>query len=54
VPVWSGSDIVLCKGNNFGRDCSGRGICGCSSGLCKCFQGYFARYAVPVSQTILS
>lgn len=27
-------------GNEAGRDCSGRGHCDYSSGICKCFQGF--------------
>ncbi len=48
----SGADVLLGKGNNFGRDCSGRGLCDYSSGICKCFQGYFGTKCQ--SQTILS
>merc|ERR1712216_469168 len=42
----SGSDVLLGKGNNFGRDCSGRGICDYSSGL-QVLPGLL-RHQVPV------
>jgi len=37
----TGDDVLSGYGAAEGRDCSGRGICDYSSGLCKCFTGYF-------------
>ena len=37
----SGADVLKGKGNESGRDCSGRGLCDYGSGVCSCFQGYY-------------
>jgi len=37
----SGPDPLNGYGNEAGRDCSGRGICDYSAGVCQCFSGFF-------------
>ena len=37
----TGADPLDGYGNEAGRDCSGRGICDYSSGICGCFSGFF-------------
>jgi len=37
----SGPDVLKGKGNEAGRDCSGRGMCDYATGTCTCHQGYY-------------
>jgi len=48
----SGADVMEGQGSVHGRDCSGRGMCDYSSGICSCFSGHYG--AKCQFQTVLS
>jgi hypothetical protein len=48
----SGPDVMLGESASKGRDCSGRGLCDYSTGLCQCFSGFYGTKCE--SQTILN
>lgn len=48
----SGEDVMGGDGATQGRDCSGRGICDYTTGLCGCFLGFYGTMCE--YQTILS
>jgi hypothetical protein len=45
----SGPDPLQGYGNEAGRDCSGRGICDYSDGICDCFRGFMGSRCQKVS-----
>lgn len=37
----SGPDVMKGPGNESGRECSGRGVCNFTNGMCSCYLGYY-------------
>jgi len=37
----SGADVMKGAGNESGRECSGRGLCDFTAGVCQCFAGFY-------------
>jgi hypothetical protein len=40
----SGTDPLSGQGSSYGRDCSGRGKCDTTSGICTCFSGFYGDF----------
>ena len=48
----SGSDPMKSQGGLDGMDCSGRGLCDYSKGMCKCFKGFFGERCEELSTLV--
>lgn len=48
----SGPDPMKGEGGSSGLDCSGRGLCDYTSGVCKCFKGFFGERCEELSTLV--
>jgi hypothetical protein len=48
----SGSDPMKGQGGLDGMDCSGRGLCDYTKGMCKCFKGFFGERCEELSTLV--
>ena len=48
----SGADVMGASGGAEGMDCSGRGLCDYTAGVCKCFKGFFGERCEELSTLI--
>jgi hypothetical protein len=48
----SGPDPMKGEGGSAGLDCSGRGLCDYTSGVCKCFKGFFGERCEELSTLV--